>query len=149
MSLRRIFGLLVALIILSALWGKRYSMANHFAPANALPKQIQFDNGSVRDNRPELAKSSISTQSQFSQGTLRKCIKDAQITYTDVACPPGYRERAVAGPPVNVMPAHSGQNSNEFASPSKGRTSLHDVLDLSRDEKLRDRMLEQAIEGMK
>jgi hypothetical protein len=78
---------------------------------------------------------------------MRKCIKDAQITYTDVACPPAYEERAVAGPPVNFIAAQTVTNSHESASTGKRWSTLFDVLDLSSDEKLRERTMEQTIEG--
>jgi len=45
------------------------------------------------------------------------------------------------------MSAQAAANANESASVGKGRSTLLDVLDLSGDEKLRDRIMEQAIEG--
>ena len=34
---------------------------------------------------------------------MRKCISGTQVSYTDSPCPPGYQEKAVAGPPVTVL----------------------------------------------
>jgi disulfide bond formation protein DsbB len=42
MSLRRLFAFVAALIVLSAIWGKRHAIEELFPHANPAPKQIQF-----------------------------------------------------------------------------------------------------------
>ena len=84
----------------------------------------------------------------FPRGALRKCVRGQQVSYTNVACPAGSREEAVADAPVNVLPATPVARVAPPQAPgSSAPSSLHQALDLTRDDKLRDRIMERAIEG--
>ena len=149
MSVRVIFITAALLIALSVAWGKRQSLQALLAPAPPPSKPIQFDNGTVREYGPASSASASSAQPQIAPGGMRKCFKGQQVSYTNMECPPGTKEKPVAGPPVNVLPAQAVAKANESQAPGKGKSALHDALDVSRDEKLRERMMERVIEGPK
>jgi hypothetical protein len=154
MSIRLYFTVAALLIALSAAWGKRQSLQAFLAPPSPPAKAIQFDNGTVRDmGDASDAASAVAARPQFAPGAMRKCFKGQQVTYTNVTCPTGFKEAPVAGPPVSVVP---GLAAGKPASPAdlaaaggKGRSSLHDALDLSKDDQLRQRLMERAIDGHK
>ncbi len=80
---------------------------------------------------------------------MRKCFKGQQVSYTNLECPPGTTEKPLAGPPVNVVPAQAVAKTNESQAPGKTTSKLHNLLDVFRDEKLKERMIERVIEGQK
>jgi len=150
MALRQLFILAIVLVALSVAWGKRHALDGWFATPDYQTKSIEFDNGTVRASRSASDASATSEQSRLPAGAMRKCQKGGQISYTDVTCPPGFKEMDVGGPPVNVLPAQASvAKPAEGPSLGKTRSSLHDALDLSRDDKLKDRIMERAIEGKK
>ncbi|HEY0953790.1 MAG TPA: hypothetical protein VGE36_03465 [Roseateles sp.] len=83
--------------------------------------------------------------SQARPGLMRKCVHGQQVSYTNSECPAGHREQALTAPPVNVLPA------TPVAKPadpgSSGPSSLHRALDLTPDSRLKDKLMERAIEG--
>lgn len=151
MSIRLYFIVAALLIALSVAWGKRQSLQALWAPPPAPAQPIQFDNGTVRDmgGASDAAPSAAAAQPQFAPGAMRKCYKGQQVTYTNVVCPAGFKEAPVAGPPVNVVPGLAAARKPADAPPAagRGRASLHDTLDLSQDDRLRERMMERAIDG--
>jgi len=127
MSLR---GLIVAAVFLAALglaWQKRDSLQAWFSHAQ----------GEV------VATARAATDSAKPAGGLRKCVKGQQVTYTNDKCPPGHQEQAVAGA-VTVLPAPP---VSKPAEPASASSSLHEKLGLTRDDKLKDKIMERAIEG--
>lgn len=159
MSIRVYFIVAALLIGLSVAWGKRQALSALWAPPPPAPKAIQFDNGTVRDlglptDAASAAESAIAARPQYAPGAMRKCFKGQQVSYTNVACPPGHKEAPVAGPPVSVVPGlavakPSMPNDRGTPGGNTGRSSLHDALDLSRDEQLRQRVMDRAIDGQK
>lgn len=77
-------------------------------------------------------------------GELRKCVKDGQVTYANVDCPAGSQAQAVTGGTVTVVP---GTPVPKPAAASSGPSALHKALDVTRDDSLRDKMVERQIEG--
>ncbi|MDR7268201.1 hypothetical protein J2X20_000830 [Pelomonas saccharophila] len=82
--------------------------------------------------------------SQFKRGDLRKCVKGQQVSYSNVECPPGYQEQAVTAAPVNVLPATP---VSKPATAGSGPSALHKALDMTRDDGLKDKLIERAVEG--
>lgn len=80
-------------------------------------------------------------------GGLRKCVKGAQVSYTNVACPPGSRAQPVAAAPVTVVPATPVPRAVAAASAGSGPAALREMLDMRREESLHDRAVERAVNG--
>ena len=147
MTHQTLFIAALALISLAAIWGKRDTMDDWLIPtATSIAKPIQFDNGTIRNYGNTSDRSSSSGSPPVPPGTLRKCVKGQQVSYTNQTCPLGSNENPVAGPPVNVMPSQAAAKP-ETAQPSKTSASLRDALDVSRDENLRERAIERTVEG--
>lgn len=77
-------------------------------------------------------------------GELRKCLKDGQVTYSNVDCPAGSQAQAVTGGTVTVVP---GTPVAKPATAGSGPSALHKALDVTRDDSLRDKIMERQIEG--
>lgn len=107
------------------------------------PKPIVFDNGSVRGGASAASQATASqAPAPLPPGTLRKCLRaGASPTYTDVTCPAGYREAGVDTRRVTVVPGLA-----PAAAPAASRPLLRGVLG-GPDERLRDKLMERAIEG--
>ena len=137
MSLR---GLVIATILLAALglaWQKREQLQAWLGSAPNLVASVPGPGEPSAGTRPAAAP-------QSRPGGLRKCVKGQQISYTNVECPPGHQEQAVAAAPVNVLPATPVSKPAEASS---GPSSLHKALDLTRDDTLRERAIERAVNG--
>lgn len=77
-------------------------------------------------------------------GALRKCVKGQQVSYVNTECPPGTQAQAVTGGTVSVVKATPVAPP---ASASSGPTALHQALDITRDDTLRQKIMERQIEG--
>lgn len=66
------------------------------------------------------------------------------MTYSNVDCPAGGQAQAVTGGTVTVVP---GTPVPKPAAASSGPSALHKALDVTRDDSLRDKMVERQIEG--
>lgn len=135
MSIR---GLVILLFLLAALglgWQQRQRLQGWMdsAQAAATPSAVP----------PALEGSLPKTASKFKSGELRKCVKGQQVSYANVDCPPGHRELAVTAE-VNVVPATPVAKP---ATAGSGPSSLHKALDMTRDDTLRDKAIERAIDG--
>lgn len=79
---------------------------------------------------------------------LRKCVNGSQVAYTDAACPSGYRAEAVQGGTVSVLPAMAAPAPAPRPSDAaSGSSALHRALDITRDGRLHEKMMERQIEG--
>jgi hypothetical protein len=76
-------------------------------------------------------------------GGLRKCVKGQEISYTNAECPPGYRDLAVTAGSVTVLPATPVPKPEEASS---GPSALHKALGVTRDDTLKDKIIERAVE---
>ncbi len=144
MAVRWFFYVIFVLVGVSFAWGKRHWIAEFVSPPPP-PKPIVFDNGSVRDSAPAPAPAAEVTK--FPPGTLRKCVRGQQVSYSNISCPPGHKESAVGGTQLTVLPAPPGAPATRAAASGNGQSRLHEALDLTRDERLRERMIEKAIDG--
>lgn len=76
--------------------------------------------------------------------SLRKCVKGGEVTYSNVDCPAGAQVKPVTGGTVSVVAAPPSPKPSEAAS---GPTALHKALDITRDDTLRDKIMQRQIEG--
>lgn len=149
--MRLIVFSVVVLLAVSVAWRYRGALGDLTGVASsAAPpaRPIVFDNGTVRDPPPLAAPAGASATALAAQpGALRKCVRRGETTYTNFACPAGFKELGVASDRVTVL---SGQGAPRpqaaDTTPAGRRSALHDALDLSRDDRLRERMMDRAIE---
>lgn len=149
LSLRGLTLSAAVLIALSAAWSQRHVFKNWLTPAGPPPKAIAFDNGTVRQYGPP--SDSTGASPQFMPGALRKCYRGQQVSYTDLECPPGFKEKAVAGPPVTVVASQvpAKPAAGTTADATKARTTLRDALDVSHNDNLRQQMVQRVVDGQK
>jgi hypothetical protein len=143
MSMR---SLAIATILLAALglaWQKREQLQTWLRAAPALSTSAPSLSDPLVATRPE-AEGATSTSARSRPGGLRKCVKGQQVSYTNVECPPGHQELTVTTAPVNVLPATPVSKPAESSS---GPSALHKALDLTRDDTLRERVIERAVNG--
>ena len=76
----------------------------------------------------------------------RKCVKGQQVSYTNVECPAGTQAQAVKAMPVNVVPATPVPR---VAQPGSAPSALREALDIKREDPLRAKALERAIDGIR
>lgn len=98
---------------------------------------------------PTLPRGESSADAKNNPAGLRKCLKGTEVSYTNAACPPGSREQAVTAPPVNVLPATPVPKPAQAAQASSGPAALREALDIKREETLRDKAMERAVEGIR
>lgn len=143
----------LAAVALSIAWNQRAPLQRLFAAPSPPPKAIQFDNGTVRQyTSPEASSSAAAAAtktSSFQPGAMRKCLKGSEVQYTNIACPPGFKAAAVAGPPVTVvegLPAKPASATPE----ASGRARLQGALGLSADDgSLKERIMQRAIDSQR
>ncbi len=139
MSIR---GLVIALLLLAALglgWQKKDQL-QAWAGAARLP-----DVPRLGADEPRAAGDGAApkTASKFRAGELRKCVNGQQVSYSNVECPPGAREQAVAAAPVTVVP---GTPVSKPADASSAASPLHEALGITRDDKLREKIMQRQME---
>jgi hypothetical protein len=140
MSIR---GLIVVLLLAAALglaWQKREPL-QAWAGSASLPATPGI---SFNEARPAADAAMPTGASRFRSGDLRKCVNGQQVSYSNVECPPGHKEQAVTAAPVTVLPATP---VSKPAAASSGPSSLHKALDLTRDDTLREKAIERAVNG--
>lgn len=79
-----------------------------FGPAPAKTPPIVFDNGSSRDMPPAPASTAASdapVKTYAPPGLLRKCVRGDRVTYSNLDCPPGFKESTVSSEGVTVVPS--------------------------------------------
>jgi hypothetical protein len=133
------------LLLASLAWKFRHVFMALAAPPPPPAKAIVFDNGTVRQMAP--AASEVAVQAgppPLPPGVPRRCTRRQETTYTNVPCPPGYKERPVDTSRVSVVESGRPAAPAQPASPEPPRKTLRDVLDLNADPQLRERMLQRA-----
>lgn len=147
MSVSKVFGALIVLLLLSIGWRLSQSSAVQawLHPPDRRPAAITFDNGSVRQTEPASGPALVGELIR-PPGGMRKCKKGKATVYTDRSCPPGMQEEAISNGTVNVLagpalpkpPAHSTEGH------TRGPAALREVLDMQDQSRLRDKHIEQA-----
>lgn len=152
MLLQRLF--LASLLLLALAFGWRFwrSVAAEGPDTNARPgaPAIDFDNGSVRApaSATALAPGTV-------PGQLTKCVRGSETVYTHFTCPPGHKAAPMRGGTVTVVPGgapaakppQGGSASAAGLPPNGAKASLHDALDISADPRLRERMVDRAVQN--
>ena len=153
--------MLAALGLLALLASVIFSLhrAGHFrawlaGTADPKPREIVFDNGSVRDLAAPAASAPPTKLTELSPpGVMRKCVRGDRVTYSNLTCPAGFRERPIKAEAVTVVPAVRAPATPSAAAPPgqapgpDNPRSLRDALDLKPDEQLRQRMIDRAVEA--
>lgn len=122
----------VALVAAGLAWQYRIQIHAFLAPSPAARAPVVWDNGSVRD--PGVAVPSR----ELPRGALRRCSRNQEAPlYTDLGCPPGWREAAVTQQ-ISVVGA--------APRPASQPRSLRESMGVD-DGRLRDRAMERAIEA--
>jgi hypothetical protein len=111
------------------------------------PPEIVFDNGSVRDIPGPAASSPSRTAALSPPGVMRKCVRGDRVTYSNLTCPPGFREKPVSRDGVTVLPADGNPSATRAQQGAAPHEAMREALDLKRDEKLRQRMIDRAVEA--
>lgn len=131
MSIRALITVLLVLAALGLAWQQRAPLQAWFGASVTRVEQMSrsaADPGASKD----------------APGGLRKCVKGQQVSYTNAACPPGTTEQAVTAGTVTVVPATPVPKASDAAS---GPSGLHKALDMTRDDTLRDKIMQRQIEG--
>ncbi len=79
-----------------------------FSPAPEKAPPIVFDNGSARDVPPPPAPAAASgpaPKTYAPPGLMRKCVRGDKVTYSNLDCPPGFKESTVSQEGVTVVPS--------------------------------------------
>lgn len=111
-------------------------------------KPIVFDNGSVRDLPANRASEPVTLAALAPPGALRKCVRGDRVMYSNLTCPAGFSERTVASNNLTVLPAApaaKAERAEDGAKPGGRQAVLQEALDLKRDDKLRQRMIDRAV----
>jgi len=139
--MRTFVWIAVVLIALAAGWRYRGAVTAWLTPEPP-PKPIVFDNGTVRDMGDPA--SAPPAAAGLPAGALRKCTRGSETQYTNVACPPGFKEKPVSSDRVNVLPAGDAPAAKPAAAPPGERPrNVRDVLDPDA-ERLREKVIERA-----
>lgn len=130
---------LVIVVLAKITWSHRHDdwVLHLLRPQGPAKIDIKFDNGSVRDLTGTVRKVKSDV------GQVKKCLLKGKVTYTDQKCPAGAQVASVNGGTVSVVNA-STPNAKEATSTPSAQKTLHDALDLSGGENLKERMMEQA-----
>lgn len=105
MSIRHVVVTLLALLVLAVTWRVAQSdWARRLGQPDAKPAApIVFDNGSVRQYDSPASVAARSKGQPMPLGTLRKCQRGTEVSYTNSFCPTGSRELKLEKGTVNVV----------------------------------------------
>jgi hypothetical protein len=133
MTLRNYLIFLLAVVSAGILW--KYwdseTVQSYLRPkSSSRMPSIQFDNGSVREF-PVTPPNTKDTPPPL--GSLRKCQKGGEISYTNSICPPGTKEVKMANGTVSVVegqkPAPAGNGAKKpDGAPDKDEPSIRDKM---------------------
>ena len=133
------------LLLASLAWKYRHLFAEWSAPPPPPAKAIVFDNGTVRQMAPAASEAVVQAGPQpLPHGVPRRCVRRQETTYTNVPCPPGFKERPLDTSRVSVVESGQPVAPARPAGTEPPRRSLREVMDLNADPPLRDRIMERA-----
>ena len=144
-GMKYIFLAFAILVASSAAWHYRGAFSPQPYDNAATPKAIVFDNGSVRDYTSTVPASGTAASTQQAPGALRKCVKGSETVYTNFACPPKFKEKAVASDRVTVLTDQGVAAPSSRPATPEGRPVLREVLDGGADESAKDRVMQRAL----
>lgn len=105
MTIRNYVVALGVLMAVAITWRYRNSdlIQDLVNPKQHKPVRIEFDNGTVREYANPASASKKAGAAPLPIGSLRKCQKTGEITYTNTYCPPGAKEMPLTQGTVNVV----------------------------------------------
>jgi hypothetical protein len=126
MSIRHVVVTLLALLVLAVTWRVAQSdWARRLGQPDAKPAApIVFDNGTVRQYDSPASVAARSKGQPMPLGTLRKCQRGTEVSYTNSFCPAGTRELKLEKGTVNVV--ESTAPAAVKGSPASGGPSLRE-----------------------
>lgn len=137
--MKKLLLVLIAIILVPVAWRLRLheSVQALVRPAPPPPPPIQFDNGSVRDSTQTVRVPAGELPTP--DGKPRKCQRGAEVVYTQLVCPAGFREAAMGQGTVNVVagdaprkagPGHPPLQTGlpSARGPADGKPSLQDQM---------------------
>jgi hypothetical protein len=139
-SLRWVVVGVLVLLLASVAWRYR-GMAQAWLTPEPPLRPVLFENDHATPPPPP--GSAAATPAMRAPGAMRKCVRGGDTTYTDRSCPPGFRERDVAADRVTVLPAAP----QAVASQAGRRKTLKQALDVADDDRLRERMIDRAVQA--
>lgn len=145
--LLRVIGLsALALVLASYVFGlyRNGTLRSWLSTTPNVPREIVFDNGSVRD-APSPAGSGPTQVALSAPGALRKCVRGDRVTYSNLTCPPGFKEREVSSDKLTVISNDGTKKPQSKAESGSAQKTLHNALDLKPDDQLRQRMIDNAV----
>jgi hypothetical protein len=136
MTFRSYLIFLIAVVSSGILW--KYwdseTVQSYLRPKpSTRPPNIKFDNGSVREF-PVIPPNTKDTPPPL--GSLRKCQKGGEISYTNSLCPPGTREVKISNGTVSVV---------EGEAPLPKGAKKPDGMPDKDEPSIRDKMIDKAI----
>ncbi len=105
MQLKHVAATILVLFMLAITWRVAQSDWGRGInrPAAKPPAPITFDNGSARQYDSPASVAARSKGQPLPLGTVRKCQRGTEISYTNSFCPPGARELKVHKGTVTVL----------------------------------------------
>ena len=105
MSIKHVFIIFALIFMLAITW--RVAQSDWAQGVRSAPKPppapIRFDNGTVRQYDNAASVAARNKGQPLPLGTLRKCKRGAELSYTNSFCPPGTQEMAVNRGTLNVI----------------------------------------------
>jgi hypothetical protein len=148
MALKNIFLVFLLALLLAMGWRMRHTatVQQWLHPKTSQPAQpIQFDNGSVRQERAASDTVAVAATPPRVPGTLRKCKKGSAVVYTDAACPAGTKEQALSGGSVTVLDSPKPPPQAAAGATGHGPT-VRDWLGSPGEPTLREKHMERMLE---
>lgn len=108
------------------------------------PKAFVFDNGSVRDTVVPASAPVGKAVVLSPPGALRKCVRGDRVSYSNLTCPEGFREKPVATEGLSVLPAAP---TPARTAPADRASALREGQEPRPDDKLRQKMIDRAVEA--
>lgn len=142
---RYVLVALVLVVLASTGWRHRNDtwVRGLLRPQGPAKTTIEFDNGSVRDTLPRVADDAADRNNL--PGQLKKCVRKSQVVYTDQPCPAGFSVALVSDGKVSILQSTSPPAGSAKAPSQDARKTLHDALDLTGNDNIKDKMMERAI----
>jgi hypothetical protein len=149
-TLRYALAFCVVVILGRVAWSHRndlwvQQLLETTAPAKA---DIKFDNGSVRDSSGRQAQGLVEPKAKGTINTIgpvKKCVLGRDTIYTDQLCPTGSKVMDVTDGNVTVLQGDKPKIAVPPSSQQNAHQSLREALDLSRNDNIREKMMERAI----
>ena len=125
MSLKHVAIAFAVLLLLAVTWRVAQSdWGRSLGADTARPAApIQFDNGSVRQYDSPAAVAARSQGQPLPLGTLRKCQRGTEISYTNSFCPPGTRELKVDKGTLTVLAPDPAATAAKAAAADKAKAA--------------------------